>query len=160
VGVAAVLFFVVVECTSHPPYEQLLVAEGSGAVGVVVLSSFSSLLTCSPRRIARARACRSRPLLVAPRFHPASSSSRRRFGVLLWSRSWRPGRPCVSPPHRRSTHQPPHEQLLVRMGRVVSRLCRSWLVLIPFVPLSFPCRRPASVIVAVPPAIHPTSSCS
>jgi hypothetical protein len=42
-------------------------------------------------------------------------------GLWPWSQSWCPerscvGPACVSPPHRRSAHQPPHEQLLVRLG--------------------------------------------
>jgi hypothetical protein len=42
-------------------------------------------------------------------------------GLWPWPWSWCPerscvGPACVSPPHRRSAHQPPHEQLLVRLG--------------------------------------------
>ena len=42
-------------------------------------------------------------------------------GLWPWSQSWCPerscvGPACVSPPHRRSAHQPPHKQLLMRLG--------------------------------------------
>ena len=58
-------------------------------------------------------------------------------GGASWGRCRRlpfpsPALPLVSPPHRRSTHQPPHEQLLVRLGWVVCR-CSSPYSPPPFV---------------------------
>jgi hypothetical protein len=43
------------------------------------------------------------------------------YGLWLWSQSWCPERSCVgpaciSPPHCCSAHQPPHKQLLMRLG--------------------------------------------
>jgi hypothetical protein len=58
---------------------------------------------------------------------------------------------CLLTSCHRSTHDPPHKQLLVRLGQVV---CRSLhcppSVVLPVV----------VVVVVVPPTFHPTSSCS
>jgi hypothetical protein len=50
----------------------------------------------------------------------------------------------------RSTHDPPHEQLLVGLGVGCVICCRTWWW------WSFPCVG----VGVVPPTIHPTSSCS
>ena len=124
------------------------------------------------------------PILIAPRFHPMSSCSWRRLGVLSWW--WSSGPPCrpalvvvvlpslsSSCPCRRGRGCPALIIVIVEGGggRVISK---TWWVyegrgayLVPgAVPSSIVvsscsrCYHCHVIIIIIPPAIHPTSSCS
>jgi hypothetical protein len=116
----------------HPQSTPRAVAREAGAGGV---SSVSFMVGPHPLRSPVG------PLFVIPLLFP----------------------PVVVPRRSRcSTCDPPHEQLLVRLGQVVCRPCRSWSVLIPFIPLSvpcssFPCRSPVRRSPVVPPCRCPAS---
>jgi hypothetical protein len=102
-------------------------------VGVVVLSCPSC--PCRPAHLVVLLVL----VLVVPvpsSLLPISTPQAVAHGGGSGSWSWHPGGPCVSPPHHRSIHQPPHEQLRVRLGQVVCRPRHPWSVLIPVVALS------------------------
>jgi hypothetical protein len=137
----------------HPRSTPQAVAREAGAGGV-------SFVALSPLRCA--------PCIIPPAIHPTSSGSWGWGGwCVVCGRCWALRCRC-----RRSTHDPPHEQLLVRLevGGVPLLPCVVIIVVPPAFHPTSSCSRGwgqvvvvvawRCVVVVVPPAIHPTSSCS
>jgi hypothetical protein len=106
-------------CTRNPPYKQWLVGKGAGAAPFIIVVRVEAWL------IAPSPPCKQVLAVVGDRCWGPS--------LICHHYSGTPG--C----HCHPTHDPPHEQLLMRLGWVVWPLCCHQLVA---------------------PTIHPMSSCS